>query len=422
MRNILCVVLFLASSLVVSAQSKGSAKLKVFMDCRTGCDMRYIKTEIQIVDFVTDRLAADAHVLITAERVGSGGTRYQLNVYGQNRYRRYRDTVRFITAPTATADEERQKLVQQLLVGLVPMIAKTPYAANIVVSIIDTAAGGPAATNITRDNWNYWAFRLGMRGELSADQVYNNSMLNANFSASRTTDKLKVDFYITGSQRYSTITSEDGGTSNKITVANNDYGFYQSLVSSFNAHWSYGYQTNFSSTTFSNIRQKYYFNPAIEYNIYNYKDVNTRSFLLRYGVDVNHNNYYDTTIYDKTEETLLGHRFSAVLTLNKKWGTFFTGLSYRNYFKSWKLNSAGISVAADVRLTGNFSFFVNANGNLVHNQVSLVKGEVSEQDVLTRKRQLASSYNYYTSFGFNFRFGSILNNFVNPRFEGYGGF
>jgi hypothetical protein len=52
----------------------------------------------------------------------------------------------------------------------------------------------------------------------------------------------------------------------------------------------------------------------------------------------------------------------------------------------------------------------------------LVKGDISEQDVLTRKRQLASTYNYYTGFGLNFRFGSILNNFVNPRFEGYGGF
>jgi hypothetical protein len=150
--------------------------------------------------------------------------------------------------------------------------------------------------------------------------------------------------------------------------------------------------------------------------------VNSRSFILRYGVDVNHNRYFDTTIYNKIVETLYGHRFSTALTFNKKWGTFFTGLSYRNYFKAWRLNSMGISVRADVRVTGGLSFFINANGSLVHNQVNLVKGDISEQDVLTRKRQLASTYNYYTGFGLNFRFGSILNNFVNPRFEGYGGF
>ena len=82
----------------------------------------------------------------------------------------------------------------------------------------------------------------------------------------------------------------------------------------------------------------------------------------------------------------------------------------------------GISAYADVRITGGLSFFVNLNGSVVHNQVSLVKGGATEQEVLTKRRQLASNYNYNTSFGLTFRFGSVLNNFVNPRFEGYGGF
>src|SRR4051812_4196786 len=289
MRNIFGVVLFLVSSIATVAQTNDSAKLKVFMDCRTGCDMQFIKTEMHVVDFVTNRLAADAHVLITTQRVGSGGTQYQLNVYGQNRFKKFTDTVQFITSPTATADEERKKLVQQLMVGLLPMIAKTPYAANITIKVTESALNQRVLQTITHDKWNFWAFRIGMRGELSADQIYNNSLLNANFSANRTTDKLKVEFYITGSERYSTVNSEDDGAASTITVTNNDYGFYHNIVSSFGAHWSYGYQTNFSSSTFSNIRHKFYFNPAIEYNIYNYKDVNSRSFVLRYGVDVNHN-------------------------------------------------------------------------------------------------------------------------------------
>ena len=82
----------------------------------------------------------------------------------------------------------------------------------------------------------------------------------------------------------------------------------------------------------------------------------------------------------------------------------------------------GLSANADVRIGGGLSFFVRANASLVHNQINLVKGGVTEQEVLTRKRQLASNFNYYTSFGLAFRFGSILNNFVNPRFDGYAGF
>ena len=82
----------------------------------------------------------------------------------------------------------------------------------------------------------------------------------------------------------------------------------------------------------------------------------------------------------------------------------------------------GLSANADVRIGAGLSYFVYANGNVVHNQINLVKGEVTEQEVLTHKRQLGSSFNYYTSFGLAYRFGSILNNFVNPRFDGYAGF
>lgn len=416
------VVLLLIWSAGAMAQMNDTAKLKVFMDCRSDCDMQFIKTGLRLVDFVTNRLAADAHVLVTTQKVGSGGVQYQINFYGQHRYQNYTDTLQFITAPAATADDERQQLMQHLLIGLLPLIAKTPYVANINIAIKEKEPGMELPENNTTDKWNFWAFRAGMRGELKADRVYTTNLLNANFSANRTTDKLKAEFYFTGSRRHSVTTTEEPGTINKITVKNSDYGIFHSLVKSFGPHWSYGYQANFSNNTFNNIKRKVYFNPAIEYNIFNYKDVNSRSFLIRYGVDVNHNLYYDTTIYNQIRETLYGHRFSAALTFNKKWGTFFSGINYRNFFRSWKLNSMGISVEADVRITGNFSFFVNANGNLVHNQISLVKGDVTEQDVLTRKRQLASTYNYYTSFGFNYRFGSILNNFVNPRFEGYGGF
>ncbi len=424
MWKVFSVVLLFLYVVPARAQSVDSSKLSVFIDCRSGCDMQFIKTEVPVVDFVTNRFAADAHVLVTTQGIGSGGTQYQLNFYGQNKHVNYRDTLWFVTSPLATPSEKRQKLVQSLLLGLLPMIAKTRYISGISISLnqAEAATAARSTQNNTRDKWNYWAFRVGIQGEVSADKVYHTNLLNSHFSANRTTDKLKVEFYITGSRRHSVTTSEDRGTINKIVVDNSEYGVFHNVVKSFGAHWSYGYQTNFSNNTFNNIKRKIYFNPAIEYNVFNYNEVNSRSFIIRYGVDVNSNLYYDTTIYNEIKETLYGHRFSTALTLNKNWGTFFSGLTYRNYLKDWKLYSIGVSVRADVRLTGNLSFFVNANASLVHNQLSLVKGNVTEQDVLTRKRQLASTYNYHTSFGFNYRFGSILNNFVNPRFEGYGGF
>jgi hypothetical protein len=301
------------------------------------------------------------------------------------------------------------------------MLLKTPFATALDVVIKQDAAGPLSVQTNTRDKWNFWVFRIGARGELNADRVYNSNLLNANFSANRTTDKLKLEVYVSGSKRHSVYTIEDG-TASKYTVDNSDYGVFTDFVKSFNQHWSYGVQLDYSNSTFNNIKKKVYINPALEYNVFKYRDVNNRFFALRYSVEANHNFYYDTTIYNRISEVLYGHRFSAALTLNKKWGTFFTGVSYRNYFRSWRLNSIGGNVNANVRITGGLSFSIYANASLVHNQMSLVKGDATEQEVLTRKRQLASTYNYYTSFGLNYRFGSILNNFVNPRFEGYGGF
>ena len=405
------------------AQNIEGGKLKVFIDCRIGCDLNFIKTEINLVDFVINRIAADDHVLITGQRVGSGGFQYQMNFYGQNRFEGITDTIVFTVKPNATASETRQTLLQYLMLGLSPLIARTSYASQIKIAMKEEGAGGlPPYESDKHDKWNFWVYRISARGDLSADRVYNNNVVSSNLSADRTTNKLKVEFNVNGSLRNSVYTYRRATDTSKYTVKNSDFGFYHNLVRSFSSHWSYGYQTNFSNSTFNNIKSKFFFNPAIEYNVFDYKEVNNRFFALRYGLDVNLNHYYDTTIYEKIRETLYGHRFSAALTLNKKWGTFNTGIFYRNYFHDWKLNTMGMNANADVRITGGLSFFVRVNANVVHNQISLVKGGATEQEVLTRKRQLASNYNYNTSFGLTFRFGSILNNFVNPRFDGYGGF
>jgi hypothetical protein len=329
----------------------------------------------------------------------------------------------FNTKPNATASEKRTGMLHYLMLGLSPMIAKTPFADRVKIGMKDEHGDRHVSPESDkRDKWNFWVFRISARGELSEDHVYKNNVSSSNLSANRTTNDLKVEFFVSGSLRNSTYTYETDTSTTSYKVKNSDYGFYHDLVKSFSDHWSYGYQTSYTNSTFNNIQRRLYFNPAIEYNFFDYKEVNSRFFVIRYGVDITYNHYYDTTIYNKLKETFYGHRFSAALTLNKRWGTFNSGIFYRNYFSDWKLNSMGISAYADVRITGGLSFFVNLNGSVVHNQVSLVKGDVTEQEVLTKRRQLASNYNYHTSFGLSFRFGSILNNFVNPRFEGYGGF
>lgn len=409
--------------LQATAQDSSLKKLQVFIDCsRIGCDRTFIRSEIKIVDFLLDRQAADVHVLITAQKAGSGGRQYQLIFYGQQAYNGYIDTLLFTTARTATDAEVRQQLVHGIMIGIAPLVARTAYASAISIDMKGGDSTNLLSAAVTKDKWNYWIYNVGIDGEFNSDKVYKSNRYSSDFSANRTTKNLKAGFRVYGSKRRSVFEYEDSSGFSKYTVKNSEYGLFHHVVKALGPNWSYGYQANYTNNTFSNYKRKIYFNPSIEYDIYPYSEVNNRFFVLRYGIDVTNNSYYETTLYDKLKETLYGHRVSATLTLNQKWGTFYSSIYYRNYFPDWKLNNMGANLNVDVRVTGALSFYINTSGSIVHDQVYLVKGNASEQDVLTRKRQLASDYNYRIYFGINFRFGSKLNNFINPRFQGFGGF
>lgn len=405
------------------SQQAEAEKLKVFLDCsRTRCDRTYLVSEIRIIDFVMDRIAANVHLLITSQRSGSGGEQYQLIFYGQKPFDGRVDTLLFSTTPIATNAEVREQMAHYIKTGLLPFLNQTAYSRAYKIDMKGDGKEATVATTPSRDKWNYWVFRVGGSGEVSGEKVYKSTRFSSDISAARTTEKLKVEFYTYGSKRHSKYEYISETDTTVDVVNNSEWGFYHNIVRSFNSHWSYGYQTNLSSNTYTNFKRKFYVNPAIEFNIFPYQDVNNRFFVLRYGLDFTANKYFDTTIYNQASEQLYGHRFSAAFTLNQKWGTFNSGLFYRNYFHDWKLRSMGVNINLNVRITGGLSFEVYSSGSLLHDQVYLKGGDASERDVLTRRHQLASSFSYRTSFGLNYRFGSILNSFVNPRFEGYGGF
>lgn len=423
MTKLLACLLF--ASISASAQTDttqyNSKRLKVFVDCsNTWCDNTFIRTEINIVDFMLDRLAADVHLLITSVENGSGGSQFQMIFYGQNEFRNSRDTLRFNIDPNATESERRDAMVKYIKLGLTPFVMKTDFASDITIEMKkpEQDSDKNKSNKSTKDKWNYWVYRVGASGNINLDQVYKSGSYYANISADRTTDKLKVYFSAyanTSTSKYEFETTP--GNTQKIKVKNDSYNFYHSMVVSVNQHWSYGYEGNYSNSTFSNNKSRIYISPAIEYAIFPYKLVNNKFFTIRYGVDLTNNRYYDTTVYNKTRETLMGHQISANLSFNQKWGSVSSRVSYRNYFSDWSLSNLSMNLDMNIRITGGLSFNVYAYSELVRDQIYLPKGSATEQEVLTRQRQIASSYNFYSGFGFNYRFGSKLNNFVNPRFR-----
>ena len=401
-------------------ESKTVDRLKVFIDCSsTWCDMSFIRTEINIVDFMLDRIASDVHVLITEQNTGGGGSKYQVILFGQNRFKNIQDTLFFNTGANQTDFEEREMLVKYLKIGLTPFVAKTDAAKDITISFKKTETGKKDTTAKTqKDPWNYWVFRVGVNGNINADAVYKENRFSGNISANRTTEDLKVNFSTSASANKSTFEYEDAGVTQKIIVKNHNYDFHHYLIKSINDHWSWGYETRYHQSSFSNYKGQIYLRTAVEYDIFPYKEVNTRFFTISYGFTFRNNRYYDTTIYEKVKETLFGHGADANMTFNQKWGTSSIGISYHNYFHDWKLFNLGVNAFTNVRITGGLSFNIFFFGGLTRDQLYLPKGGATEQEILTRRRQIASGYNIYTSFGLSYRFGSKINNFVNPRFEG----
>lgn len=54
----------------------------------------------------------------------------------------------------------------------------------------------------------------------------------------------------------------------------------------------------------------------------------------------------------------------------------------------------------------------------IRDQIDLEAGDATEEEILTRQRELQSDFEYNVRVGFSYTFGSIFSNVVNPRFGG----
>jgi hypothetical protein len=425
MKFITILIIFTGALSLSFAQKQLPATLRVYLDCNTNCDESYIKSGITFVDFVLDRVAADVHLLITSQKNGNGGNRFELIFFGQNKFKTRLDTILFNQPPNASDVETRINLTQRIRLGLIPFITNIPNSRlleitkGILTEVNKDTLLNSAKTNLqppTNDRWNYWVYKIAADGTFNIDQNYTNASINTSLSANRTTNKLKINFSASNSNSNSSYKYENNGTDTTYKFNNQYYQLGHTLIVSVGQHWSVGYELGYSNSTFSNNKNRTYFGTGIEYAMFPYAQVNTKFFTLNYSVDVRQNNYYDTTIFDKTSEVLWGHKAVAQFSLKQKWGSMNAGITYSNYFMDWTLNNVSVNLSINLRISGGLFFYVYSYGELIHDQVYLVKGNATLQEILTRRRQLASGYSFNSGAGLSFRFGSILNNFVNPRF------
>lgn len=385
---------------------------KVFIDGGR-IDIDYIRTEITFVNYVWDRKEADVHVLITQQRTGGGGREYTIAFLGQNAYSNLNNELKFYSNRTETDDEVRKGMVQILKLGLAPYAARTPIS-----KILSLNTNGKVRPTAVVDRWDFWVFSFSARGRLSGEQTRKYDSFNANISLNRVTPASRLRLGFSGSideSKFNYVDYQDESSSRSKSID----GLY---VKSLSDHWSVGSYVNLSYSTYSNIDTGFSIAPAIEFDVFPYSESTRRQLRILYRAGFTYNKYIEETIYDKLSQRLFSEVLTATLSFTEPWGNAEISVEGSHYFHDFSYNRLRLSGSLSLRILKGLALTVDGRYAAVHDQLSLRKSEVSLDDLLLRRKELATGYNYSVSVGFNYSFGSVYSNVVNPRFGGgFGG-
>jgi hypothetical protein len=408
--RLLAILLFAIAPLTAQAP-----RLRLFLDCHTGCDGQYFRTELTLVDWVSDRTAADVHVIATSLGTGAGGSEVTLEFLGRNALAGLSDRHVFRTTPDATDDDRRREFLRVLRLGLARYLLAANQAGTLTLTQEsrddddNESAAAPGS-----DPWNLWVFEIEANGSLSGESREQSYYFGSEFSADRVTADWKFGFDIGFDVNRTTFELDDG---EEFTAKRDSWNSRMLLVRSLSPHWSTGGQVeNWSSRT-SNLDYRARVSPAIEWNYYPYTEATRRQLVVLYTIGYNHFNYVEETIYERTEETRFDHRLQVGYESRQPWGDAYLSGSASSYLHDWGLNRLGINGGFSVRLARGLELNIYGGYERVRDQITLRKGDASDEEIFLRLRELATGYEANLEVGLSYTFGSFLNTIVNPRFD-----
>ncbi len=415
MKDILIKTVIITKLILISNLTFSQSKLEqkappnFFLDCNE-CDFNFVREELPFVSFVRDPQLADVHILVTDSNTGGGGNKYFLNFIGLKEFKDLNYDYVVTTDQADTEDDVRKTLLKFLKIGILPYYSKTDYMQNINIDLEDS--GDRKADQMVIDRWNKWVFQLESGGELQKEESQNEYSIQTEASAEKVTEEWKTSIeatYEINRENY----FDDG---EKITNKQDTKRLSGEIIRSLTEKWTAGLFGAYSSRTFLNIKNKYSTGAGIQYNIFPWKECNRRVFAISYRIGIDIFDYNEITIYDKLNETHILEEIEVDLELIQPWGEISVGLSGQHYFHDFSKNNLSLESDLSVRLSKNLSVFCEIESQLVHDQLYLPKGDASLEDILLRRRKLATTYEIRGQLGFRFTFGSIYNNVVNERF------
>lgn len=384
----------------------------LYLDCGR-CYENYLRSNLTFVNFVRDQSDADIHLLITQAGTGSGGTEYTLKFLGRGDYEGIADTLIYASAQSDTNDDERRGLLRYIKLGMAPYITNSPLIQYANFDIIREE--GDDSPQQQEDDWNYWVFDANANFEISGESQRNSLQLSGRFDATRITEDWKIELETEYDYERDRFELDDGDNFSSIATGKSFDGL---AVKSITDHWSAGLSGGISSSTFSNINMEISASPALEYNFFPYREYNRRELVVQYRLSPTYQSYNDTTIYNKTEEMLLQEELSIGLDITETWGSINASLEGSHYFHDLTKNRLEFRTWIDFRITRGLSLRLQGDYSLINDQITLPGGDLTPEEIILRRRELATNYSYGFEIGISYTFGSIYNNIVNPRFGG----
>lgn len=407
-------VLFFLLILPLSLISQNLEKINLYLDCSYLCDKDFLKREMPFVNFMRDPSDSHVQVIVKSENSASGRKRLSFRFIGLNEFQGKEDYYFTSIAPDISKEEKRVEILDLLKKGLFPYILKSEEASNFVLSY---ELKNDISTRDTIDDfdiWRNWVFRLNFSGWANIEKGYTNQNYNSRITINKITENSKFlsSFRLNNSKTNYDYPDYQFETKTKSTSANFTY------VKSVSPKFSAGALTNISRNTYSNYNLKLRFTTSMEYNFYPYSESSEHRLSVMYGVGFGYNDYIDSTIYFKTKENFLLHECQIQFDNIQKWGSIGLNMYGYQILNSEDLGKYYLNIGVDLnwKVVKGLSLNCWSWATLNRAQISLVKGDVSSEDILTRQRELESNYNFYVNFGVSYTFGSTKNNIVNPRF------
>lgn len=409
-------LLFLFCLSPAAYSQSADQKVKVFLDCTQGwlCDFDYVRTELKAVTFVRDRFASDVHVQVNTQNNSSGGIQAQVIFLGQNVYSGVSDTLRYFNPPASTEDEQRRKLVQYLKIGLIRYLSKTSVADNIEINIKGAEQLKDSASAAKKDPWNYWVYQFGGSASFNGNANTKSNSFYGYINANQETEKWKINMNLSLDRSNQTFKQNN----EELHFDQKNYNAGVSVARAINDHWSLGLSSAYQNSLFRNIKTGIIVRPKLEYSLFPYKRFNNERIVFQYMVGPVYNNYYDTTIFFKTDEFQVQQSLNMITSINKPWGNINIGVFWSNYFDDLSKNNLSFNGAVNWKIAKGLNFGLYGYYGLIQDQITVRKGEATREQLLTNNRELLSSYEFNLGFGFSYRFGSLNNSIVNPRFKG----